>query len=107
MDYDPGRGGWGAQAQRAEIERKREMEERYNDAQDVPGAVAGGGGDWKESSQNGRSLKRARSPDDDGDAARVCAVVDSSALLAYLSYHLIRVIVCVQMKQTSRLSGCN
>ena len=40
QDYDPGRGGWGAQAQRAEIERRREVEERYNDAQDVPGAVA-------------------------------------------------------------------
>ena len=26
-DYDPGRGGWGAQAQRLEIERRREVEE--------------------------------------------------------------------------------
>lgn len=68
QDYDPGRGGWGAQAQRAEIERRREVEERYNDAQDVPGAVAGGGGDWKDVSEN--PLKRARSPDDEGEGGR-------------------------------------
>lgn len=71
MDYDPGRGGWGAQAQRAEIERKREMEERYNDAQDVPGAVAGGGGDWKHTEHiPENTLKRARSPEDEGDSGR-------------------------------------
>ncbi|KAH9946062.1 RNA-binding domain-containing protein [Epithele typhae] len=66
QDYDPGRGGWGAQAQRAEIERRREVEERYNDAQDVPGAVAGGGGDWKATEHVQQStLKRGRSPEDD------------------------------------------
>ena len=69
QDYDPGRGGWGAQAQRAEIERRREVEERYNDAQDVPGAVAGGGGDYKEMGLE-PTLKRGRSPDDEGDSGR-------------------------------------
>lgn len=76
QDYDPGRGGWGAQAQRLEIERRREVEERYADAQDGPGAVAGGGGDWKEAegaAPDGK-LKRGRSPDDDGDNTRmVCS----------------------------------
>jgi len=73
QDYDPGRGGWGAQAQRMEIERRREVEERYADAQDGPGAVAGGGGDWKEAENAGteNKLKRGRSPDDDGDNLRV------------------------------------
>jgi nuclear cap-binding protein subunit 2 len=72
QDYDPGRGGWGAQAQRLEIERRREVEERYADAQDGPGAVAGGGGDWKQPEHVGteRNLKRGRSPDDDGDGLR-------------------------------------
>jgi len=69
QDYDPGRGGWGAQAQRLEIERRREVEERYADAQDGPGAVAGGGGDWKEAETSGNEsrLKRGRSPEDEGD----------------------------------------
>lgn len=75
QDYDPGRGGWGAQAQRLEIERRREVEERYKDAQEGPGAVAGGGEDWKEAevTANGDTsvtLKRGRSPDDEGDDAR-------------------------------------
>ena len=60
QDYDAGRGGWGAQAQRLEIERRREVEERYADATDGPGAVAGGGGDWKEREGTSKSLKRAR-----------------------------------------------
>ncbi|EAU88206.2 cap-binding protein CPB20 [Coprinopsis cinerea okayama7 len=72
QDYDPGRGGWGAQAQRLEIERRREVEERYADAQDGPGAVASGGGDWKqaEAPPEENKLKRGRSPEDDGDAMR-------------------------------------
>lgn len=72
QDYDPGRGGWGAQAQRLEIERRREVEERYADAQDGPGAVAGGGGDWKEAevATGDGKLKRGRSPEDEGDNAR-------------------------------------
>jgi len=75
QDYDPGRGGWGAQAQKLEIERRREVEERYADAQEGPGAVATGGGDWKETetsaaATNGK-LKRARSPTDDADDARM------------------------------------
>jgi hypothetical protein len=76
QDYDPGRGGWGAQAQRLEIERRREVEERYADAQDGPGAVAGGGGDWKEveGAGNESRLKRGRSPDDEGDMRLVSAL---------------------------------
>jgi nuclear cap-binding protein subunit 2 len=69
QDYDPGRGGWGAQAQRMEIERRKEVEERYADAQEGPGAVAGGGGDWKDAEGPAPAeghLKRGRSPDDDG-----------------------------------------
>jgi len=71
QDYDPGRGGWGAQAQRLEIERRREVEERYADAREGPGAVAGGGEEWKqvESSADG-TLKRGRSPEDEGDNER-------------------------------------
>ncbi|KAG2158339.1 uncharacterized protein EDB93DRAFT_661498 [Suillus bovinus] len=71
QDYDPGRGGWGAQAQRLEAERRREVEERYADAQEGPGAVAGGGGDWKESETAVPSRKRGRSPDDEGDNIRM------------------------------------
>lgn len=72
QDYDPGRGGWGAQAQRQEIERRREVEERYADAQDGPGAVAGGGEEWKEvEGMPVAGRKRARSPEDDNDNARM------------------------------------
>jgi len=69
----PGRGGWGAQAQRLEIERRKEVEERYADAQEGPGAVAGGGSDWKEAEGGGesRGIKRDRSPDDEGDNIRL------------------------------------
>jgi len=71
QDYDPGRGGWGAQAQRAEAERRREVEERYADAQEGPGAVAGGGGDWKEAETVETSRKRGRSPEDEGENLRL------------------------------------
>jgi nuclear cap-binding protein subunit 2 len=71
QDYDPGRGGWGAQAQRLEAERRKEVEERYADAQEGPGAVAGGGGDWKETEMAVSSRKRGRSPDDEGDNVRM------------------------------------
>ena len=74
QDYDAGRGGWGAQAQRLEIERRREVEDRYADATDGPGAVAGGGGDWKERDGAGPSLKRGRSPDDEGDPSRPVSI---------------------------------
>lgn len=50
------------------------MEERYADAQDGPGAVAGGGGEWKQSEATQpeeNKLKRGRSPDEDEDDARV------------------------------------
>ncbi|KAH9951224.1 hypothetical protein B0H21DRAFT_818287 [Amylocystis lapponica] len=71
QDYDPGRGGWGAQAQRLEIERRREVEERYADAQEGPGAVAGGGGDWREAEGAAdNTLKRGRSPEDEGESGR-------------------------------------
>jgi nuclear cap-binding protein subunit 2 len=53
------------------------VEERYADAHDGPGAVAGGGGDWKQEDNAGggaadKGLKRGRSPDDEGDARTVC-----------------------------------
>lgn len=89
QDYDAGRGGWGAQAQRAEMERRREeQEQRYADAQDGPGAVAGGGGDWKESAAPPeQTLKRGRSPEDENyDGSRtVCAL-----LLLILKFYLNR-----------------
>jgi hypothetical protein len=56
------------------MERRREVEERYADAQEGPGAVAVGGGDWKEANGTSameNSLKRARSPDDDRDERMV------------------------------------
>ena len=46
------------------------MEQRYHDAQDVPGYAAGGGGDWKEQATTDNTLKRARSPEDEGDGGR-------------------------------------
>ncbi|KAG8834306.1 nuclear cap binding complex subunit [Serendipita sp. 399] len=71
QDYDPGRGGWGAQAQaQHEAERRKNREQVYADAQDVPGAVAVGGEDWKEGVSNNVSRKRQRSPDDEGDESR-------------------------------------
>lgn len=68
QDYDAGRGGWGAQAARAEADRRRDVEERYADAGTQPVAV--GGGDWK--AQNApvtetTSRKRERSPEDSVD----------------------------------------
>jgi len=65
QDYDPGRGGWGAQAQ---LERRREVEERYADVQEGV-AISSGGGEWKEPEAKA-TLKRARSPEDEGDNAR-------------------------------------
>ncbi|KAI5835689.1 RNA-binding domain-containing protein [Schizophyllum commune Tattone D] len=68
QDYDPGRGGWGAQA------RRREVEERYADAEEGPGAVAQGGGDWKEpAAAPAQDKKRGRSPEDEGENARLGA----------------------------------
>ncbi|ETW86006.1 hypothetical protein HETIRDRAFT_310541 [Heterobasidion irregulare TC 32-1] len=69
QDYDPGRGGWGAQAQRLEIERRREVEERYADTEQG-GPVAGGGEDWKDQNPAAPTLKRGRSPEDEGDNDR-------------------------------------
>lgn len=77
QDYDAGRGGWGAQAQRLEIERRREVEARYQDATDGPNAVAGGGGDWKDREPAG-GTKRGRSPDDEGDSRPVSILLFSS-----------------------------
>jgi nuclear cap-binding protein subunit 2 len=92
QDYDAGRGGWGAQAQ-FQMKAQREREAVYADAKDVPGAVAVGGGDWKEGSHCfyllhlladttvdahttalQPSRKRGRSPDDDGDDARLVSL---------------------------------
>jgi len=68
QDYDAGRGGWGAQAQKAERLRR----ELYSDAMDGPGAVASGGGYWqnhgRESDLSGNAnLKRSRDGDEDDD----------------------------------------
>ena len=44
-----------------------------------PGAVAGGGGDWKECAGASKSLERVRSPEDEGDALCVpctCPMLD-------------------------------
>ncbi|KAJ8078702.1 nuclear cap binding complex subunit [Marasmius tenuissimus] len=72
QDYDAGRGGWGAQAQKNEIDRRRQVEERYADAQDGPGAVASGGGEWKQTEvpETG-GQKRQRSPDNDDENERL------------------------------------
>jgi len=64
-DYDAGRGGWGAQAQRERLRR-----ELYADVSDAPGAVAGGGGNWEDKrlgneSPDGNPLKRERYEDGD------------------------------------------
>jgi len=77
QDYDAGRGGWGAQAQKMEAERKRQAEERYADVEQG-GPVAVGGEEWKQSLAPAveSTLKRARSPDDDDDGSRQRARVD-------------------------------
>ena len=77
QDYDPGRGGWGAQAQRLEIERRRQVEERYADAEQI-GPMAIGGGEWKHALAPSTevTLKRERSPDDEDDGSRQRARVD-------------------------------
>ena len=77
-DYDPGRGGWGAQAQRMEAERRKEVEERYAD---TTGIVAGGGGEWRQGEVPTQSLKRGRSPDDDGEQERVSMQLPSLYLI--------------------------
>jgi len=80
QDYDPGRGGWGAQAQKQEIERRRlEVEERYADVeQGAPVAI--GGGEWKQSLAPAEpTLKRARSPDDEDDSSRQRTRVDEDS----------------------------
>ena len=77
QDYDPGRGGWGAQAQRLEIERRRQVEERYADTEHS-GPMAIGGEEWKHALAPSTevTLKRARSPDDEDDGSRQRARVD-------------------------------
>ncbi|KAH7889459.1 hypothetical protein F5I97DRAFT_1934361 [Phlebopus sp. FC_14] len=54
QDYDPGRGGWGAQAH---FDRRREFEERYADLHEGTTAVA----------EVSVPLKRGRSPEDEGE----------------------------------------
>ncbi|KAI9510241.1 RNA-binding domain-containing protein [Russula earlei] len=78
QDYDPGRGGWGAQAQKAEIERKHQAEQRYEDADRI-GPMAIGGEEWRlafATSTVESTLKRARSPDDEDDGSRQRTRVD-------------------------------
>jgi len=76
QDYDAGRGGWGAQAQRQEIERRRQVEERYADTENS-GPMAIGGEEWKHAlAPSEVTLKRARSPDDEDDKSRLRARVD-------------------------------
>lgn len=75
QDYDPGRGGWGAQAQ---SERRREVEERYLDVQDGPGAVPSGG-EWKDP-ETRPTFKRGRSPEDEGDNTRLVRAMLPSLL---------------------------
>ncbi|KAI0256621.1 RNA-binding domain-containing protein [Lactifluus subvellereus] len=77
QDYDPGRGGWGAQAQRLEIERRRQVEERYADVEQG-GPVAGGGEEWKHvnAAPVEPTLKRARSPDDEDESSRQRSRID-------------------------------
>ena len=77
-DYDPGRGGWGAQAQ---AQRRKEVEERYAD---TTGIVAGGGGEWKQGEIPIQTLKRGRSPDDDGEQERVSLPLFHPTLLLTL-----------------------
>jgi nuclear cap-binding protein subunit 2 len=103
QDYDAGRGGWGAQAQRLEIERRREVEERYADATDGPGAVAGGGGDWKEREGAGKSLKRGRSPDDEGESSRPVSGRPRLAFDVFLTQNWRRLLDLVkrEMKMTT------
>jgi nuclear cap-binding protein subunit 2 len=77
QDYDPGRGGWGAQAQRIEIERRRQVEERYADVeQGAPVAI--GGEEWQQvhAVPSEPVLKRARSPDDEDEGSRQRPRVD-------------------------------
>jgi len=64
-----------------EAERRREVEERYAD---TTGIVAGGGGDWRQGEiPPQQSLKRGRSPDDDGEQERVSS--QSSQLNLWLN----------------------
>ncbi|KAI0273552.1 RNA-binding domain-containing protein [Gloeopeniophorella convolvens] len=82
QDYDPGRGGWGAQAQRLEAERRRQVEERYADTeQGAP--VAGGGGEWNQEHAPvvESTHKRGRSPEDEDEDenARQRARVDEDS----------------------------
>lgn len=94
QDYDAGRGGWGAQAQ-FQMRAQREREAVYADAKDGPGAVAVGGGDWKEGLRSfyfphrqlladivavaqpaalQPSRKRGRSHDEDGEDDRLVGI---------------------------------
>lgn len=109
QDYDAGRGGWGAQAQRLEMERRREVEERYADAQDGPGAVAVGGGDWKEGAGPEQTLKRGRSPDDEGDPIKAVSLFYDHTLLGILKivFFVQRDNVCAGTNPTSSLRGCS
>ena len=107
QDYDPGRGGWGAQAQRLEIERRREVEERYADAQDGPGAVAGGGEDWKQENNTSseKKLKRGRSPEDEDNERSVSkTILSNSMVLSFFSLYRVNE---QKSTKTQKQKGCS
>jgi hypothetical protein len=55
------------------------------DAETGPGAVAGGGEDWKATETAEKKLKRARSPEDEGDGERtVCPIAFVATLTSCL-----------------------
>jgi len=66
QDYDPGRGGWGAPGGRnLRLKRRREVEERYADAQGGPwSCLLGGGEDWKEAERGQERTKNLKSEND-------------------------------------------
>ena len=86
---------------------RREVEERYADAQDGPGAVATGGGDWKESNAAAQepTLKRGRSPDDEADNERLVRSFQCSSP-PFLK-RFVRVLVLVWMMRNTMLNACN
>ena len=59
----------------------------YADAQEGPGAVAEGGGDWNQAAnvERGQGLKRGRSPDEGGDERVRTISRPSNSVLAPLA----------------------
>lgn len=97
------------------MERRRELDKRYEDAEEGPNAVAGGGVDWKQSNSsaatNGaeQGTKRARSPDDEADADEARAVSADNLHFGIAFSHdfgLCRANECGRKNQTASLSEC-